>query len=665
MNLNQYPIASRARPLLHRKRHKLSCWLISVMLLVLCCTTAVASLNDLLPIQQQAIQRICAPLQFEQGASAHRACVLQQSKQLNHSLDSTQIALRSLSSDERFAVQSVCSPAGTSLLSDEYSQCADKQLAALESVPQSTLFELNDDESNLIRQQCAQTQTSEGVRAYRVCVNSAIDSLATLPAATFGDIDPTQRRSIRLECAIHSSTVDVYRVCLLRTLGIDFEQTGTPVEPTGVSDNQVALKATNAADVIVATERLGITTSSEDPEISATDQQSETALSANAQDTHKNSAVKVLLSVLALAALGIIGMAAWKNRKRNDPEPDLASAARDSRQQLKQRVVTTIPSSPNTTTPSSPNVEPLKANSNLLDESFQAILDDEMPEPMELDFDPLDETYFEPLDIEGHPDEHHDRVQHTTVKQQPTDASPDDKLPADRMPFLLWLEDFTPQARTENAIELLNCWTAFANNQVDPTMRKAVFTATQPDTSTLIKRWALKKDIHALEGAITFIQNTATLEQRIQIINLLMALHVYERALTPAHNNLLRFLTDAFGLGHVAFNRHFKILYGHPLPPVPRPDKLAWWEAVPEEQFTRWNALGANQPSDDIHHRIVLGQALHGPLDTMVVKESYKRAMLRCSERQASALGLRERSLLTSQRQTFRLAYQALEGVIT
>lgn len=617
-------------------------------------------------IQRANIERICLSLQFEESAQAYRDCVEEKTASVSENPNPDQLALLNLSFDEHIALQRTCLFAGP-ISSQPYADCAVEQLQQLEEEPQPLLGKLPSGEQQLLTQQCHRAQLQGGPRMYRSCLNDAIASLEGLPPAVFASLDQKQRGNIKLDCATSSPTVRDYRICLLRTLGIAFDdptqaEAETPVsagnaEPASVASDDEAVKPTEIEGAEESdpsqlqqeedAQAIEIASNLDSSSVNApnTTQMSEDA------DRRSWTYLSPLLGVLAL----MIGILALLARKHKDHAPEPTQTARN-------------------VDLSAPKADADTASDTAISRRTAEVLDNtEWQEPhshdpdtdplLELEPDPHDETYFEPMDgieeLASQPPQH---FQNKDAQAQKPALIGD--LPADRQAFSLWLREFSPSAQLSNSIQLLNHWSASTNNQIDAQTRKQVLSSTNPDTSTLIKRWAIKGDVHAFRDAVQFIQDKTTHEQRIQIINLLMTLHVYEQALTPVHNTLYRFLADAFGLGHVQLNEQFKKAFGANLPPVPRPDKLAWWETISVEQLLRWNLNSSVQQTDDMRHRIVLGQPLQGNINSMALEYSYVRALRRCNEAQTNTLGSTEQDLLHSQRSLFDVAYAALETAI-
>lgn len=231
--------------------------------------------------------------------------------------------------------------------------------------------------------------------------------------------------------------------------------------------------------------------------------------------------------------------------------------------------------------------------------------------------------------------------------------------------FGVWIEQQSDARQLSFAIEFLIYWLAYADERYEPSLKAMVFKMKDPDEQTKIKRWVLQNDIYSFADAVRWLQSHATLQQRTQIIDLLIALLVSENALTPIQNTLFRFLGDAFGLGQVQLNSHFRLAFNQPLAQLPRVDKPNWWNTYSEEQRIRWNARIVAKQSPDIQHRVKLGLPLKGDLQSAQILACYKRAEARCHPQQFQELGERELHMIERQLVKFKTARDALlESVV-
>ncbi len=226
--------------------------------------------------------------------------------------------------------------------------------------------------------------------------------------------------------------------------------------------------------------------------------------------------------------------------------------------------------------------------------------------------------------------------------------------------FENWLSSATPQRRREMCSELFILTMAYTDNRFDPELKKRIFKTKERDANTLIKRWAFKHDSQALAYAIRVFQTDTNKDQRSQFIDLLMALLVTEKALTPVQNNFLRFLSDAFGMGREQLERQYLRAFGEQMPSMPRPDKLTWWEPIDEETLFRWDAQSVALQPTKIRYLVLLGLPLQGKLDQESMLANYRRAVGRCHRERVNQLGEFEQELLTTRRKQFELARDAL-----
>lgn len=277
--------------------------------------------------------------------------------------------------------------------------------------------------------------------------------------------------------------------------------------------------------------------------------------------------------------------------------------------------------------------------------------------------DELNETYVQAVETRAYREPQNNTQKgegQSILPEHLTDLTAAQKLPADRDSFAVWLTQLPAQRQQEHAIELLIYWMAYADNRYDPALKKSIFLMKDPDAHSLIKRWVFKKDASAFADAVKYLQTNTDLEQRRQVIDLLMALLINENALTPNQNVLLRFLADAFGIGRAELETHYRQAFGQTMPITPRPDKSIWWKTLNTEQRLRWNVHAIARLPEKLRFRILLGQPLSGTLDRQSAYRSYTLAMQRCHHEHVSRLGEQERVLLSTKREKFIAAHNAL-----
>jgi hypothetical protein len=235
----------------------------------------------------------------------------------------------------------------------------------------------------------------------------------------------------------------------------------------------------------------------------------------------------------------------------------------------------------------------------------------------------------------------------------------------DSSEFGEWLKTQPGDKRLSFAIEFLIYWIAYADDRYEPSLRAKVFKMKDPDEHTQIKRWVLQNDIYSFSDSVRWVQTHASETQRSQIIDLLIALLVIERALTPIQNTLFRFLADAFGIGQVKLGARFRRAFDYSLPQLPRVDKPDWWQSQSEEQKFRWNARAVAKQPQDIQFRVKLGLPLTGELQPAEVLACFQRAAARCNPNQFQQLGERELAMVERQLSKFENARDSLLEAVT
>jgi len=231
--------------------------------------------------------------------------------------------------------------------------------------------------------------------------------------------------------------------------------------------------------------------------------------------------------------------------------------------------------------------------------------------------------------------------------------------------FGRWIESNDERRRLELAIEFLIYWMAYGDERYDPETRSRLLAdgGNDGDPHDLIKRRVLEQDINAFADTVRWLQRNANELQRIQILDLLMVLLVSDRAMSPLQNTLLRYLSDAFGLGDATLEERHEVAFGRPMSTLPRVDLMAWWNRVSEDELLRWDARTVMQLDPLDQYRSQLGLPMDGTLDEAQIVEGFRWAARRCHPHRFDALGDRERSLAERQYSKFEEARDRLLGV--
>ncbi|MFK8080484.1 MAG: hypothetical protein AB8B97_09375 [Granulosicoccus sp.] len=661
-------------------------------------------LSGLSESQQRAITLSCTTLQFTEGTAAYRACLREELAAAEAGPGPNAEVLVVVSIDEQFAIQRACVNAAA-ISSTDYATCARDQLGEMNMVPEPQLSLASTDEQFVITRQCFQTQTSAGARAYRECINAALDPLEALPVADFASSSAVERNFIKLECSISSGDVAIYRKCILNALGIDFQPDTKPItvaaEPDAIADLALASSEISPSPVDAA---LPDETLNQSMQAALPDETRNQSTQAALPDETLNQSTQAALPESAtptvendnntVVALAVTDAASSADSANIESDPvRVQTAATDISQPIEgssnnllrkftpahwiallaaltlplmffiaksaQRPARVAQRSTHTTnhhlrsqsqgSEGVPNYYPPKnpaPSSTTASPLQQADLGDDL----DLHSDQMPAEDASSAAIE---DDQATVLAHTRVRS--------DRNPIARdLHFTDWLSCFDEKQQQEFCIEFLIYWMAYADNRYDPALKEQVFQMQNPDIRSLIKRWVFKKDAAAFAHSIKFLQTQCSTTQRRQIIDLLMALLVTEKALTPIQNNLLRFLADAFGIYNSGLNELFTRAFGYAMPTIPRPDKIIWWNQLTPEQKLRWDARAIAQQPDQIRYRIALGQPLKGDVNNKSVERSFNLAMRRCHPERVTELGEREVTLLETQKRKFEMAYDAL-----
>jgi len=224
-----------------------------------------------------------------------------------------------------------------------------------------------------------------------------------------------------------------------------------------------------------------------------------------------------------------------------------------------------------------------------------------------------------------------------------------------------WLSRKPAEARLGHCIEFLIYWVAYGDDRYEPELKKQLFSAVDLNDHDQIKRWVLKQDVFAFADVVNWLRSNATKLQLEQTVGLIMALLVIENSVTPVQNTLLRFFADTFELGDKLLENNFESAFGHALPPVPRVDKLAWWEKQSDNELQRWDSRAiATLP---VKQQMLARLGFTQPQNEAEVINAFRRAARRCHPDRFTALSERERALAERRFAKFEEARDRLLGV--
>ena len=648
------------------------------------------------------IELRCLPLQYREGAVAYREC-----------LADTDAAPETLPFDDRHAIGRACA--------GDDGDCVATQLAALERAPSPALDALDAADRRAVRRQCAAAPLEDGAADYRRCLSDAVAALGALPPPDLGALTLPERATLELDCAAERDTAAGYRRCLLDALGVDVGETGLDTEAATIDGASPGRAADNTADATaptepplpepLANEPIALAPAPTDaPEPPAAEPSIDGPR--NAPDV---GAAEPLASPPGDAA--------------DDPDPaadadigDIDPAADDARARMlatidsldnAERVVlataVALPllllafwsisrgaRAPRTAPRTAPPAfdEPIR-NAALAGRVAPSMRDGDEDFLNDIDADDTladglerDRAAFVAFDDGDHPfdDDSEPRAAAPVtdgsradgVSAEGSDEGPDEAADDERLD-----EDagagFTPRSsfgrrllggRTAlergYAIEFLIYWMAYGDERYEPEARAALLAGGDDgDTHALIKRHVLEEDTDAFADVVGWLQSRCGELERVQVVDLLMALLVGERAMTPAQNTLLHFLADVFGLGAETLSRRHEEAFGRPMPPLARVDLAAWWERVEPERTLRWDARSVAALDEPAQDRVRLGLPPDGELDETAIVETFRYAARRCQPHRFDALGERERALVERQFVKYEAARDRLLGVET
>ena len=595
-------------------------------------TFAASGLGEIDRAEQERLSRGCLVAGHLGGTAAYRRCVARAVERLDE-----RDPVAALSFEERVALRGRCGGADP----QAGEACVRDELDALDGARQPFLGSLDADERRALVQRCIDAPRGEGIASYRRCLDDGLDALDDLPSADLSSLPLEERAALARRCDGGTDGASAYRRCLLEAIGVPFDTASPPRadRPETVPADAVAADAPVAntaadvggadgtADVVTAGAREPANAAepgggeeeeggeseelAADLELLALDARTRLEASVAAlDDTYR----LLLLAAFALPFLLLIARTAIRGseRARRSAASAATTAPAASGATLAERV-----------SPSSREREPLAASRSSDDDGY------------------------------GLSDE----------SSSDGDPAPSRFVP--RCRFGRWLVDASPTLRRQHAIEFLVYWMAYGDERYDVRTRRTLLERDDVealDPHERIKRHVLERDAAAFADTLLWLQRNTDAVERVQVLDLLMALLVADRAMTPVQNTLLRFVADAFGIPAETLGERHEFAFDAPLPPLPRPDLPAWWEGVEPGLPMRWNARALATLDEHDQHRVRLGLPLGRKIAERRIVEGFRRAARRCRPGRFDALGERERALVERQLVKYEEARDALLG---
>ncbi|MFT4726429.1 MAG: hypothetical protein ACI9UN_000924 [Granulosicoccus sp.] len=648
-----------------------------LFLALLASNVAFADSYSSLPDTDKAyIKRVCAPIQYQQDATTYRNCVEQHAGVI---LTSNRTPVASLDFDEQLSVQQACQKRGA-VGSTNYRQCVVIEARSLEGILTADISSLSAEQIYAVRQDCAETKG--GVKAYRQCVNVAVTKLKTPvipnlelpaipvveqnnteisndpitielttnePAATeFTSNEPVTTELTANEPATNELISDSDTRIAVETASVKLHHVAGKTTPTPVTP--VAFRIDTPTPLVGAAESADTNSQNANPDgQEPTDANDQDPANSNKPplEVAKDFAQKLWDQLLAsledvtginriilLAALALpfflIGFWLLMRRRSDESESYEQPQARATANQASSRVTHSMDDTGELST----------QQLHFADQVDELFTTDE--------HDPI----FADDHASGFVEES------WPTRKVETAEETGNQTPSKSLSALLVNHEKGDQLGL--VIEFMIYWMAFTDERYEPEFKIKIFAEKEPDDHDLIKRCVLNHDFGAFADATSWLQKNAAMEERTQVLKLLMALLVYEEAVTPVQNTMLRFLCNAFGLTHNQLDEMFQTAFGHALPPMPRPDKPTWWNKQSSDKLKRWDARSVAKQSQAIQARVKLGLPLSGELDPKQIIERHERAISRCQVENFDLLTQREQLLAESQQTKYNSATEVL-----
>lgn len=687
-------------------------------------TGAIADpLAPLSPGERAAVERLCLPVQYSDGAAAYRDCV-------TNRIEAgfvEQPGTTALSFDEAFVITQTCSSSGNPD-SEAFRQCANAEAGALLGLPIPDFTALNEDEKFALQRQCAGGQFNSDVRALRTCLNDGINQLSSIAVPDLSALTQVERNVLQLSCAQQGNSAADLRSCLLAAVdgaalatvqlevtssadatsidnaaaaSLDTSPTATETPTTATEavnspDDQLAVLSPAAAEPVTAepatTEPVTAAPETRSADQPVTNESVSTAVVAEPIQPGNNSALirdseidsstppSTLTAVLArsrnmlvglngmdrlimmaAAALPFILLGFWLLMKGRRSEPAYAMpAARNAESdELINRVGAPRRHRTATRYENQPDLSGHRPVRQSTARPSSTAVDHHQTASQATAPDTKRQAFAEQVD-ELFAESEADEIEEIEEIEAIAPIISAPKPRTENDGYLAWLTHHDEEVRLSLATEFLIYWMAYGDERYEPELRRKIFTMQDPDDHDLIKRWVLKQDIYAFADTVSWLQINASEVQKEQVIRLLMALLINENAVTPVQNTLLRFLGDALAFNKEQLEVMFEKAYGHPMPSLPRTDKPKWWQTQPEDSLKRWDARSISRQSRDIQGRIKLGLPFSDEISEQDINDAFDRANTRCHASHFTQLTARERMLAERQLEKFALARDAL-----
>lgn len=643
--------------------------------------------TDLDAAGKSYVKRVCMPVQHMKNTAAFRECVVQHS---NAIATAPTLTLASLNVDERIAQQRDCSlPENQNASSN--SNCGPGKTATTQAVTTSVTPEpivapkvANLNDSTVVEQPTAAAAlptVSTEVGAITDKLNDSLQDTATdsLEIVTGDDAVDMAVEALAIPAAPSvPRTPNTPAANAVQTLATTSDVSTEPLSNESTETAQTVAESTETNDASIVLAQNTAQTSSEPSDSTAADTETGSTPTDDAAndgfdaseapvDVAKRMWTQLLASfegvsginkiiVLAAAALPLLLIGFWllmRGRKK-EPEyipPPHPSALRD---RVRARADDDLDDTLDTAADHS-----VASQQMYEDQVNELFADDDDP----VLNDDIDETVAISPSLAPSVAAEDQFSDEFSFEPDTTTETPKKAEAHDNHGMHSWLNSLEESEQLSIAIEFMIYWMAYTDERYQPELKKSVFSLDDPDDHDLVKRRVLNQDTAAFAETTSWLQENTSAEQRVQIINLLMALLVSEEAITPVQNTMLRFLSNAFGMSHEQLDEMFQKAFAESLPPMPRPDKPSWWEQQPTDKLKRWDARSVAQQSQTIQSRVKLGLPLTGSLNAEDLDGKYERAISRCQPEWFDLLSEREQQLAEQQQFKFETAFDILKEV--
>ncbi len=208
--------------------------------------------------------------------------------------------------------------------------------------------------------------------------------------------------------------------------------------------------------------------------------------------------------------------------------------------------------------------------------------------------------------------------------------------------FGLWLYDLPQDEGARAAMEAFLYWVRYGAGHIKPGLAEALATTDELDDHARIKRAVLSFRPEVLHDILLSLKMHLDPKQYMPFLDMMLAILVNGSGVKPVENLLLRYYADFIGIGSEQLDFRYRKAHGKPLPSIPRPDRMKWWNQQPT----------ADKQLSPAHELLGIDESA----DAQTLDRIRRLADFRHSPERFSLLGEHERALIARSREKYHAA---------